>query len=138
MTTKGSDRSGGTAKAVAVQERQKVLSYKPRTDAEITQLAIDVLAGTVYGTWNQRVFDEIETVFLVLAFAGKDLAKELERDDILHVYEHISQAGPRSVNGLPSFLSCKFLSRDDSKRLHIEIDRLRPAPAEQPREVKPS
>ena len=32
------------------------------------------------------------------------------------LYEDHSKAGPTSINGYPIFMSCKLLSKDDTKR----------------------
>jgi len=39
------------------------------------------------------------------------------------VWEDYSEAGPRSVNGLPCFMSCKFMSKSDWKRACTAIEK---------------
>jgi hypothetical protein len=39
------------------------------------------------------------------------------------LYEHLSQAGPRSINGYPIFWSVRILNRDDWQRAAAAIDR---------------
>ena len=45
-----------------------------------------------------------------------------EREDFIKnigmLYEEYSKAGPRGINGMPTFFSCKIVSIEDTKRFH--------------------
>jgi hypothetical protein len=59
------------------------------------------------------------SVFIPLAFVQQRLPTNLG-----HVYEYLSEAGLRAVNGYPTFMSMKFLSKDDADRLLPMIKKL--------------
>lgn len=65
--------------------------------------------------------DDLAMVFMPLALgglAGWDLEK------IGLVFEEISKAGPRSINGRPCFFSCQFLHIDDLEPFTAEVKRM--------------
>lgn len=96
--------------------------YRRRTDDEIKQLALDVHAGLVFGTWNIKNPSETGMVFMILSLMDSVMIKAMQRDGIVHLYEYISKAGPRSVNGMPCFFSAHQLDHEDTQRL---IDRIK-------------
>lgn len=75
------------------------------TEAELRQLAIDIMDGRVFGTWNVQDPRDIGMVFMTLAFGARIPAC------VAQLYEYLDKAGPRSINGMPSFFSCRLLSR---------------------------
>ncbi len=83
---------------------------KPRvkTDDELRELAMAIYAGTVF---TDRQLDDprmIGAVFMPVGLGG------LNPDDEPHmIYEHLDRAGPRSINGMPSFFSCQILNLAD-------------------------
>jgi hypothetical protein len=79
-----------------------------KTDKELRQLAKRVVNREIFIS-NQS--DVIQMSFLVLALAGPDQIPE----DVGAVYEEMSKAGPRSINGYPCFFSCQFLTREETK-----------------------
>ena len=40
------------------------------------------------------------------------------------ICEYLSAAGPRAINGMPSFFSCRLLSEEDVKKMRPMIDEL--------------
>ena len=97
------------------EEGAEIGEYQPRTDQQIRQLALDVADGRVFLTTDAR---EIELAFsMILAFLTEEHRKDLEERDVVAFYEHISKAGPRSVNGLPMFMSACTLTREEYNRL---------------------
>lgn len=95
-----------------------------RTDQEIKQLALDVHAGRVFGSWNVANPSDVGMVFMPMMLLGGVHAKTLERDGIVHLYEHLDKAGPRSVNGMPCFFSFQTLNRDEFERLAAGVRKL--------------
>jgi hypothetical protein len=90
--------------------------YQPKTDQEIRQLALDVTDGRVFLTTDPH---EIKLSFsMVIAFLTEEGRKDLEERDVVALYEYISAAGPRRVNGLPMFMSASTLTREEFNRLH--------------------
>ena len=83
------------------------------TEIELKSLAIDIAEGKVFT--DRHLTDQpdmIGSVFMVIGLGGIDQEK-VESGEIDMIYEYIDQAGPRSINGLPCFFSCKYLSKDN-------------------------
>jgi hypothetical protein len=99
-------------------------SYTRKTDREIHELALAVLAGQI---WSDRDGDPLR-MFLPLRFgAGPELAASLESlGELAMIYEHVDEAVPIAINGCPQFFSCNFLDTHDVHRLAEKIDQLAP------------
>ena len=81
-----------------------------KTEQELKQLAIDIVEGKVFGTWNLKRMDEVKMVFMVAIGLDSDQSKKLIEDDVMHFYEYMDKAGPRSINGMPMFFSANYLT----------------------------
>ncbi|KKM86695.1 hypothetical protein LCGC14_1276410 [marine sediment metagenome] len=110
------------------QDKEKVWegadTVERLTPEEITELARDSVTNLVFITNSQ---DGINLSFgLVLSLL---LPKAHERyiESIGAVYEYISKAGPRSINGMPMFTSVRFLHIEDMPLLTEERSRLKAA-----------
>lgn len=57
----------------------------------------------------------LHLVFLPLALASPDTLPDLSK--VALVWEHMSQAGTRSINGCPTFFSCHLMHVDDWNEL---------------------
>lgn len=90
-------------------------------EGELRKLALEIIEGTVFGTWNVPEHDTglIGCVFMPLAF-GLELPP-----NVAQVYEYISKAESRGVNGYPSFFSCRLMTENDAKRLYPMLQELR-------------
>lgn len=68
--------------------------------------------------------DLIAMVFMPIAFGA--VTKETA-EEVALVYEYLDKAGPRSINGMPIFFSCRLLHKKDWERalpvLKAERDR---------------
>lgn len=95
-----------------------------KTKEELKKLAIDIVEGRVFGTWNLSEDAPTSMVFMTLAFMGQEQLDSMKERDVVHIYEHISEAGPRSVNGMPMFMSHKELTRQEADELNPLIQRL--------------
>lgn len=95
---------------------------KPRekTDEELKELVRDVFAGHVFcdsmipdGHKQNAITFTLGMVFMPLSLMSKeDGMKFLELEPAM-VYEYMDQAGERSCNGLPMFMSLKVLNTAD-------------------------
>ncbi len=85
------------------------------SEAELAQLAIDVVEGRVYATNTE---EGLRAFIVVLAFV--DLTPIV--DKIGAVYETLEKALPRSLNGLPMFTSFKLLHVDDLEPLRVKVE----------------
>lgn len=89
---------------------------------DLFQLAIDIRAGKVFGTWQLPDEDRhmVTHIFLPIAL----MADPNWLDDAQHVYEYLSEANERGINGYPSFMSCKKLTADECAEIKRHIDAL--------------
>jgi hypothetical protein len=90
---------------------------------DIKELAVGIMAGSVFGSWGVRSGDDLGMVFMPLVLGGRPPACAM------HIYEWLEKSGPRSINGMPIFTSYRVLTFDDSKRVHSMLQKLK--------EVKP-
>lgn len=82
--------------------------------AALLKLARDIMAGDVFGSWGVRQANDMRMVFMTIALGayGKGAPENLA-----HVYEYVSEAGPRSINGMPMFMSHKEINHSDFEKL---------------------
>lgn len=100
-------------------------TYVRKTSKQIKELATDVIAGMIYGSWMFRDGDwDSHLTFMPLMFMTDIQAKELQRDGAFHLYGHMNDACERSVNGRPIFFSFQTLSKEDTERLGKMIDKI--------------
>lgn len=89
----------------------------PLTDEEIDQLAIDIITNRVFFPWTQS---DMESAFMmVLAFATEDQIPP----NATIMYEELSKAGPRSLNGMPMFTSGKLFPSESREALMTALER---------------
>lgn len=98
--------------------------YKPKSDAELEQLAQDIYAGRIFTSQHCEP-GHITLVFMVLALCGKDDIEWFKANDVTLFYEYVDKAGPRSVNGNPCFLSLQYLDREDHKKLDLRYQEIK-------------
>lgn len=87
---------------------------KKRTDEELRKIAWDAMNQKLFMSDQFRSPDEAERmlrlVFIPLGFLEKKGIAEIKRRKVAHFYEYYERALPRSVNGLPQFISCYSLT----------------------------
>jgi ribosome biogenesis protein Nip4 len=93
--------------------------YRRKSKDEIRQLALDNMAGQVFGTWQMRESDlsVIRCVFLPLIAINDFHLKGWERDEIMHFYGHLKDSFSRSINGMPCFHSFHVINQSDLERV---------------------
>jgi hypothetical protein len=99
--------------------------YRSRTDAELEQLAQDVIADKVFTSMQVRRMEDMTMVFMMLAFLEREDVEWLKSQDIYFFYEYMDKALPRSINGYPCFLSMQYLSREDYNKLAKRYDEIK-------------
>jgi hypothetical protein len=82
-----------------------------KTEQELRQLAVDIKGGSVFTSNHVPQGEEhmLGSIFMPLVFMDEQQHKDFMEQKPSMVYEHLSEAGPRSVNGYPIFMSMKFL-----------------------------
>jgi hypothetical protein len=97
------------------------------SDEDLRQWVLDFLADRVFTSLHIPTGhqDMLGTVFMPLALGGLQKVPEEEIQNIGLFWEYMHTAGPRAVNGLPMFMSMRFMHRDDAERAFKAIDRER-------------
>jgi hypothetical protein len=90
--------------------------YK-HTEEELKGIAKDIWAGKIFSTWNITNQDEYPLVFLPLVFLDKKTITEWKKKEVSFIFEYMDKAGPRSINGMPSFFSCKCLTKTETAKM---------------------
>lgn len=86
-----------------------------KTDEQLKQLAKDIFTGLVF-TNNHIPPDDpmaLGIVFIPLVMMNDEQQKDFESKKPGMVYEYLDKAGPRSMNGLPMFMSFQFVTEDE-------------------------
>ena len=91
-----------------------------KTEEELRKLAMDVMGGSVFTDRHCKQADDINHVFLLIGLGGLEVLDYLASFENVMVYEYLEKAGPRSVNGMPSFLSYQLIVNEDVDRF-VEI-----------------
>lgn len=79
----------------------------------------------VQGKRDNVLFDLVERDALQAKYEEDRVWYEIEheyyRENMLKsiglVYEYLDKAGPRGINGMPNFFSCRLLNQDDAKKM---------------------
>jgi hypothetical protein len=96
---------------------------KPETPEEQTarlkRFVLDFCDGRVFSNVHCEKPKDVRMVFMVLALMSPEQIDEL--GDVGLIYEHMSQAGPMAINGMPTFFSCRTLTREEWDRARVAI-----------------
>lgn len=87
--------------------------YKSPTDQEMKKLVRDVIENKVFISTDPKV---VEISFMVIKFVSQDIMEEMEKAEIVALYEYYDKALKMAINGHHIFMSFKCLSRDDYVR----------------------
>lgn len=101
-----------------------------KSDDELKQIATDLHAGKIFSDRHCISLEEVRGVFLILIFMDEAAMKKMREDKIEFIYEYLSEAGPRSVNGKPSFMSLRMLNQDETKKMFEYYEKIKAAVAE--------
>lgn len=102
------------------------------TDDEINSLAEDIYRDRVFTSNHVRPGDlnMLPVIFVPLVFADKKFIEMMQKDAPGMIYEHFSEAGPRSVNGYPTFFSFHIVSQEDAKKVWEKVEQIKKAVGE--------
>lgn len=97
----------------------------PKTD--LKQIAIDLRAGRIF--CDRYISDPkmLSSIFMIFAFMKNEQIDKLKANPPGLIYEYYSEAGPMSVNGMPTFFSCRMLSKTDTKKVLKIVKKLEEA-----------
>lgn len=91
-------------------------SVPNRTNEELTQIAKDIVGNLIFTSNHLRESETrmIPQIFMPIIFGTFAESTKEYIDDIGLIFEYYSKAGPTSINGLPVFFSCSYISRHDA------------------------
>lgn len=99
---------------------------KLMTDDELKRLALDIVDGKVFGSWMTPDPNEGLIPFrIVTMMMDKEHLEALKQRQVIGLYEYLSEAGPMSVNGMPSFMSVRMIHKGEVDKLNEFINQAR-------------
>lgn len=98
-----------------------------KTDDALKKLAADIVCNLVFTNLQLDDVKDIGQVFMVLFFLDENTHQYLRDNPPGLVYEYYSEASPRGWNGYPTFMSARFLTREDAVKVFALVDRLQAA-----------
>lgn len=94
-----------------------------KSEEELREFVIDFLAGRIFTSAHMTNSASLGLVFMPLALGALSDWPDEDWADIGIIYEYLDKAGPRSINGMPSFFSLRIMHRDDWLRCIKAIQR---------------
>jgi len=94
-----------------------------KTDEELKQIALDLYSGRIFCDRHisadvlKRDPHFIKMVFMTLCFMDSKWLGRLRKEKANFFYEYWDKAGPRGINGYPSFISMRYLKGEETKRM---------------------
>jgi hypothetical protein len=104
---------------------KEALQLPHLSDDELRTFVDDFVSDRIFTTGHLRdgQEDRVPMIFLPVAMG---CFKKVQPDSLSTIgclWEYHSEALPRSINGLPCFMSFKMLHKDDWERAKVAIDR---------------
>ncbi len=84
-----------------------------RTEAELHELAVDVITGRVFATNKKEAIQD--SFGMVLMFLDDATRQKLKDEKATILFASYSDASPMAVNGQPIFFSMSYLTEDEAK-----------------------
>lgn len=102
---------------------------KPLDKEALRSLAIAIIEGRVFGTWNvpDRDSELLPSIFMPLLLMDELMIKQMVIDGYNHMYEFTNKAGPMAINGYPIFYSGYPIRQDDFEKVRVLVERMRSA-----------
>lgn len=97
------------------------------SEDEIKQLAEDIYRGSVFTDRDIGNNEDIRSVFMALAIMDGDTLEKFKRKEPGMIYEYMSNAGRMSVNGMPTFLSFRYIGLEDTKKVLEKYNKIKEA-----------
>lgn len=107
-------------------EEWKNWKYTPLTEEEMQKYAVGLASSQLFCSSMIKKCDVnlITNIFMHLIFMDKEGLEAYGREGVIHFCEWYSEAGHRSINGYPMFMSCRPLNRKDVIELHDRAKRI--------------
>jgi len=95
-----------------------------KTDDELHQLALAVFRGEVFTDRHVDDLHMVPSIFMILNFLDDDALATFRTTPPGMIYEYMREAGERSVNGYPMFMSMKLLNQADAQTFAEKYERI--------------
>ena len=86
------------------------------TDDELREFVCAFVDGRIFTAHQVQNEGMIPQVFMPLALGALAQYQPETLTEIGTVYEYLNKAGPMSINGMPTFFSCRFVHVKDWER----------------------
>jgi len=105
--------------AITEGEISEITAYKPRTVMDINQLALDLVEGRAFASWQltEAEVENLHLVFMPLTMMDEVQCKQMVVDGIKHFFGYYKDTFPHSINGLPIFHAIGTLNQSDASRV---------------------
>ncbi len=92
-----------------------------KTDDELKEIAKDLWAGKIFSDRHITSLKDspnmLGMVFMPIVFMDSETKKQLSDFKVNFIYEYLDKAGPRAINGMPTFFSCRTLTEPETKKM---------------------
>lgn len=95
-----------------------------KTDEDLKKIAHDIRAGLIYHDQCIPSGMRPELVFMALALMDEKTAKAFADSKPVLLYEYVSKAQQRSINGQPTFFSCRYLIQEELDKVVDYIEKI--------------
>lgn len=92
------------------EKKTRMKKLKRMKKEDLKQLACDMNKGLVFTDRQIQQPHMVTSVFMPLIFIEAD---KKWFDQIGLVYEYFDKAGPRAINGMPTFMSMRVVPKED-------------------------
>ena len=93
-------------------------------DKELRALAEDIYSGRVFTSAHvAHENQDVSMCFPILVMLNEGQLEEVKGAGL--IYEYTEKAGPRSISGLPMFLSMRMLNKKDAKLVWDYYDEIK-------------
>lgn len=99
---------------------EQVQSFIPsrQDEKELKTIAKGICTGEIFCDRHiKNPLQDAQVVFMPIALGALSTMTEDQVKDVGMIYEYLSEAGGRCVNGYPTFMSMKLLNRADTEKV---------------------
>ena len=98
-----------------------------KTDKELRELAMGIRTGSVFSdkAIHEGEMHLLPNIFLSLGLLSDEAMQKIKQDKPKMIYEYMTKAGERCINGYPQFMSFQYLSEDEFERFVVQWEALR-------------
>lgn len=103
--------------------------YFRRNDREIKELALNIYRGDIFTSLQVRESDTylLSSIFMPLMFMDQEQIDKMKEHKAYMLYASMSDAGPRSINGYPIFMSMNYIDEEDCKKVFEKYEAMKKA-----------